>query len=116
MNLLRLLPVILSFGLLAAHFSRAGFFPLVLLSLAIPLLLFIRKAWVARSVQVLLIMGGIEWIRTMLGYIEIRKAIGEDWTRLAIILITVALLTSASALVFRGKSLRKRYHLKSTAV
>ncbi len=114
MNLLRLLPVLLSFGLLAAHFSRAGVFPFVLISLAIPFLLLIRKAWIARIIQILLILGGIEWIRSMLGYIQIRKTIGEDWTRLAIILVAVALLTASSGLVFRGNSLRKRYHLDNS--
>jgi len=111
MNLLRLLPVIWSFGLLAAHFSRADLFPLVILSLLIPFLLLIRKAWVARIIQVLLILGAFEWIRAMFGYIEIRKSIGEDWGRLAIILVAVALLTACSGLVFQGKSLRNRYKL-----
>jgi hypothetical protein len=111
MNFLRLLPVILSYGLLAAHFSRAGHFPLVLLSLLIPMLLFVKKKWAARILQVLLLIGGAEWIRTMFGYIEVRKAIGEDWGRLAIILISVALLTACSGLVFTGKSLKRRYKL-----
>ncbi len=107
--MLRLLPVIFSFGLLAAHFSRAGIFPLMIICLALPLLLFIKKRWVARSIQVLLVLGAAEWIRTMMGYIEIRKSIGDDWTRLAIILIVVALLTALSGLVFRGKKLRSTY-------
>ena len=113
MNVLRLLPVIWSFGLLAAHFSRADMFPLVILSLAIPFLLFLRRAWVARSIQVLLILGAAEWIRAMSGYIEIRKSTGEDWGRLAIILMAVALLTACSGLVFQGKSLKIRYKLKT---
>lgn len=111
MNLLRLLPVILSFGVLAAHFSRANMFPLVIISLAIPFLLLIKKSWVARSIQILLLLGAAEWIRSMFGYIEIRKSIGEDWGRLAIILVTVAVLTACAGLVFRGKSLRRRYQL-----
>lgn len=111
MNLVRLLPVLLSFGLLAAHFSRANMFPLVILSLLIPFLLLIRKAWVARSIQVLLLLGAAEWIRAMLEYIEIRKSVGDDWTRLAIILVTVAVLTACAGLVFRGKSLKLRYKL-----
>jgi len=114
MNLLRLFPVILSFGLLAAHFSRANLFPLVIVSILIPFLLLIRKAWVARSIQVLLLLGAAEWIRAMFGYIEVRKAVGEDWTRLAIILLTVAVLTACAGLVFRSKSLRKRYFLEKT--
>ena len=107
----RLLPVILCFALLAAHFSRAGLFPFVILSLGIPLLLLFRKSWAARIIQVFLLLGALEWIRAMLGYIEIRKTIGDDWGRLAIILITVSLLTALSGLVFRGKLLKKRYHL-----
>ena len=116
MNVLRLLPVILAFGLLAAHFSRADMLPAVIVSLATPFLLLIRKPWIARSVQILLLLGALEWIRSMFGYINVRKEIGEDWGRLAIILVTVALLTACSALVFRGKSLKKRYHLEKSEV
>jgi hypothetical protein len=114
MNFIRLLPVIFSFGLLAAHFSRTGLFPLVILCLAMPLLLFIRKPQLARTMQIVLLLGALEWIRSMIGYIEIRNSIGEDWGRLAIILITVALLTACSGLVFRGKHLRKRYGLEKS--
>ena len=111
MVILRLLPVLLSFGLLAAHFSRADLFPLVIISLLIPCLLLVRRPWVARVIQVLLIAGAGEWIRAMMGYIELRKSIGDDWSRLAMILVTVALLTMLSGLVFRGKSLKTRYKL-----
>jgi hypothetical protein len=111
MNLVRLIPVILSFGLLAAHFSRAGLLPLVVVALLVPFLLLIRRAWAARSIQLLLLLGALEWIRSMFGYIEVRKMIGEEWGRLAIILVAVALLTACSGLVFRGKSLKKRYKL-----
>jgi len=111
MNVVRLLPVILAFGLLAAHFSRADMLPAVIVSLLTPFLLLIRKAWIARSIQILLLIGALEWVRSMFGYIQVRKEIGEDWGRLAVILITVALLTACSGLVFRGKSLRKRYQL-----
>ena len=116
MNILRLLPVVLAFGLLAAHFSRANMPPAVVVSLIIPFLLLIRKPWIARSIQVLLLFGAAEWIRSMFGYIQVRKEIGEDWGRLAIILVTVALLTACSALVFRGKSLKKRYQLEKSEV
>ncbi len=116
MNILRLLPVIIAFGLLAAHFSRANMPPAVVVTLITPFLLLIRKPWIAKSIQVLLLIGAAEWIRSMLGYIQVRKEIGEDWGRLAIILVTVALLTACSALVFRGKSLKKRYHLEKSEI
>lgn len=111
MNLLRLLPVIFSFGLLAAHFSRASLFPLVILSLVLPLLLFIRRPWAVRVIQILLLAGAAEWIRSMFVYIELRKSIGDDWGRLAIILVSVALLTACSGLIFRKKSLKQSYKL-----
>ena len=111
MNFVRLIPVILSYGLLTAHFSRTNLFPLVIVSLILPFLLLIRKAWVARGIQIGLLLGAAEWIRSMFGYIEVRKAIGDDWGRLAIILVSVAILTACSGLVFRGKSLRIRYKL-----
>jgi len=111
MNILRLLPVIFSFALLAAHFSRADMIPLVIVSIAVLSLLFVKRAWAARTLQLLLLLGGFEWIRAMLGYIEIRKSIEDDWSRLAIILIIVALFTALSGLVFQGKSLKKRYKL-----
>lgn len=65
-------------------------------------------------IQIILVLGALEWIRAMLGYIEIRKSMGEDWSRLALILITVALLTALSGLVFRNRSLRKRYKLEKS--
>jgi len=114
MNVVRLLPVILAFGLLAAHFSRADMLPAVVVSLITPFLLLIRRPWIARSIQILLLIGAAEWIRSMFGYIVVRKEIGEDWGRLAIILVTVALLTACSALVFRGKALKKRYQLEKS--
>ena len=116
MNILRLLPVILAFGLLAAHFSRANMPPAVVVSLIIPFLLLIRKPWIAKSIQILLLLGAVEWIRSMFGYIQVRKEIGEDWGRLAIILVTVAVLTACAGLVFRGKSLKKRYQLEKSKV
>lgn len=116
MNILRLLPVILAFGLLAAHFSRANMPPAVIVSLITPFLLLIRKPWIAWSIQILLLLGALEWIRSMFGYIQVRKEIGEDWGRLAIILVAVALLTACSGLVFRGKSLKKRYKLEKSSI
>jgi hypothetical protein len=102
----RLIPVFLSAVLLAAHFSRAGASALALLSLAFPLLLLIRQPWAARMVQLALVLGGLEWLRTARGYVQRRMELGEPWTRLMIILGVVALLTWASALALRSPRLR----------
>ena len=103
---LRLIPVILSAMLLAAHFSRAGSSALVLLSLGFPLLLLFRQPWAARTVQLALILGGFEWSRTTWGVASRRMELGEPWIRLVVILGVGALFTWASAFVFRSSRLR----------
>jgi hypothetical protein len=108
----RLVPVVLSLLLLGAHFSRidAGF--LVVLPVILLALLFVRKPWSVRVVQGALILGGFEWVRSMLGYISVRQETGEDWARLAIILSVVGLFTILSGLVFFSKKLKAHYRLK----
>lgn len=111
MNFFRLLPVILSALILGAHFFRTGSLLFVLIALAIPVILLIHRLWVARLVQIVLIAGGVEWVRTLVRLASERQAIGEPWSRLAIILGGVAILTACSALVFRLSALRKLYSL-----
>ncbi|MCF6367087.1 MAG: hypothetical protein L3J35_12930 [Bacteroidales bacterium] len=111
MKVLSFIPVILSFIILAAHFSRAGHSILALLSLILPFLLFIKKSWVARLIQIALIIGAAEWVRVIFEYVEIRKYYGADWTRLAIILSSVAVFTLLSALIFQNKSMKRIYKL-----
>ena len=111
MNILRLLPVIFSFLILSAHFSRQGFPILSILCVLIPLISFIKRAWVARSIQILLVIGSIEWIRALFVYASQRQDSGEPYIRLIIILGIIALFTGLSALVFRNQSLKERYKL-----
>lgn len=113
MNLLRLLPVILSLLLLAAHFYRADSLLLAVVFVALPLLLFLRQAWVPRLFQALLVLGALEWLRALYGFAAMRIAFGEPWLRLAIILVAVALFTGLSGLVFRNRRLRDYYAKKS---
>ena len=111
MAFIRLLPAILSLLLLAAHFSRAGLSLLVVACLGLSLLLAWRRAWVARLTQLVLLAGGLEWLRTLAQLAAARQARGEPWTRLAVILGVVALFTVCSALVFQSAALRRRYGL-----
>ncbi|MEE9612832.1 MAG: hypothetical protein V3W19_16385 [Desulfatiglandales bacterium] len=111
MNFFRLLPVILSALILGAHFFRAGGLLFVLIALAIPVILLIHRPWVARLVQIILVGGGLEWVRTLVRLASERQAIGEPWNRLAIILGGVAILTACSALLFSLSALRKLYSL-----
>jgi hypothetical protein len=111
MNILRLLPVLVSFLVLAAHFLRSGNVAVVALCLALPLVLLVRRPWAARVVQLALLLGGLEWIRTLVALASHRQAMGEAWIRMAVILGAVGLVTLLSALVFRARALRERYRL-----
>ena len=112
MNVLRLIPVILSFVLLAAHFYRSGLVVPAAICVALLLLLIFRKPWVPKLFQLLLVLGALEWLRSLYYFAAMRIAWDQPWTRLAIILGAVALFTALSGLVFNNKAVRARYGLK----
>mgnify|MGYP000158004496 FL=1 len=111
MTFLRLLPVVLAVLLLGAHFYRAGWVVLTGLCVAMLLLLFLRKPWVPRLFQAVLLLGAVEWFRTLYVLAAMRIAWDEPWTRLALILGGVALFTALSALVFQARRLKAFYGL-----
>jgi len=76
---------------LGAHASRNGW-PLVVVGLfaATPLLLVARKLWAVRVVQAALVLGALEWVRTLLRLIDVRQAHGMPYVRMAWILGAVA--------------------------
>ncbi len=75
-----------------------------------PGLLYFTRPFSIHTVRVLLFLAAIEWIRTLVSLVQIRQDMGLPWTRLAIIIGSVALFTAASTLVFRHKSIRKKYN------
>ena len=109
MNFLRLLPVIVSFALLAAHFYRADLPVLVAVCAFFPLLLFLRKPWLPQLFQGVLIIGALEWLRTLYMLAAMRIGFDQPWGRLALIIGFVALFTALSGLVFNSSALRMRY-------
>jgi hypothetical protein len=109
MNALLLALPGLAFALLAAHFHRASAWPLALGCVALIVLLALRRRWVAWLAQACLAAGALEWAWTAAVYVQQRIALGQPWVRLAVILGGVALLTAASALVFRTRRLQARF-------
>ena len=109
MNFLRLLPVLISFLLIAAHFLRAGHTVVVVLLMALLLLLTVRNAWVPRVIQVILVLAAVEWLRTLFTIANLRMQTGEPWARMAMILAAVALFTALSGMVFRSAALRAKF-------
>lgn len=112
MSMLLLLAPVLSLAVLAAHFYRAGTWWLALASAGLLALLALPRAWVARLVQLCLLAGCVEWLRTAFALVHQRIALGQPWSRLVLILAAVALLTAVSAFVFRSARLKAHYRLK----
>ncbi len=109
MNFLRLLPVMLSCLVLGAHFMRAGLLPLAVICVLVPFVLLVRSRWAALAVQLFLVLGALEWVRTLIALYAARQAAGLSGGRMAVIIGGVAAFTLLSALVFRARSLRSRY-------
>ena len=84
---------------------------LVVLMFVVIGLLFIKRPWSARVVQVVLVLGAFEWLLTLSGLVVRRLELGQPYGRMVMILGSVALLTALSALVFRSEPLRVRYGL-----
>lgn len=113
MNPLRMILVILSMGLLAAHFSRHQEPALVWICLILPALLLFRRKWISNLVQFSLLVGTFEWIRTLILLVQIRQAAGEPWIRLIIILGSVSLFTLVSLVLFRQQKLQTHFNRAS---
>jgi hypothetical protein len=97
--------------LLAAHFYRAGQLVLAALSVGALVLLAVPRPWAARALQVALLAGALEWLRTLALFASARMAMGQPYLRLALILVAVAAFTAASATVFQQSAVRRRYRL-----
>jgi hypothetical protein len=109
MLFLKLLPVILSFLLLAAHLLRHFNIVVAVLGLSPLVVLLIPRRIAALTVQVLLILAALEWVRTAADLVAARQAQGQDWLRAALILGGVTLFTLLSILVFHTKQARRYY-------
>ena len=103
-----LLPA-LALVLLGAHFFRAGLVPLTAVCLALLALLFVRTPWAARTLQVALALGTLEWLRTAWLFASARAEFGQPYGRLLVILGSVALVTALAALVLGKRAARVHF-------
>ena len=95
--------------LLAAHYSRADNVALMILSLLIPFLYLIRKRWSLVGLQILTYAGALVWVQTAISYVRQRMETGEDWGRLAIILLAVTGYTVLTGLLLNSEKIKPRY-------
>jgi hypothetical protein len=75
-------------------------------------ILFLRRPWVARVMQVVLVLGTLEWLRTMYEIAQIRALHGQPFGRMLVILGIVAAVTLCSALLFQSKTLKTVYGIE----
>ena len=109
MLFLSVLPAILSALLLAVHFLRGGHLALMIVCLALPLLFLVRRSWVPVVVHLALLAGALEWVRTLMLFAAVRRALGQPATRLALILGAVAAFTVIAGLLMRLPVVRRHY-------
>jgi hypothetical protein len=109
---LPLTPVILSLLLLGAHFLRGPNVAMLAVTVALLALLAVRKRWVARLIQVALLLGALEWLRTLVQFTSDRLQAGEPVLRLVLILGAVACLTAFSTLAFETRRLGQKYGVR----
>ena len=103
---IRLLPAILSFLLLAAHFLREANIILLVVSALLPFLLFWRTDTVVKFLQFCLLLTAFEWLLAGYQILEFRLAMGESWVRMVIILLLVALFSLYSAWLLNSKRVK----------
>lgn len=108
---LRLVPAALALVALGAHFLRAGHVALVAAALAVVALLFVRRSLAARTVQGALMLGTLEWLRTLALLAGERRAAGAPYLRMTLILAGVALATALSLLAFRSRAVKDHFRL-----
>lgn len=92
--------------LIAAHFLRHGLHPLVTVAVAFPMLLFIRKPWATRAVQILLVLSAFLWLHTLVTLAVERRAAAQPWIRMAIILGVVVFFTAWNAFAVRHRKMK----------
>jgi hypothetical protein len=104
-------PVVLCLIILGAHFMRYENLIGVFGSLGLIALLFVRRPWVARLTQIILVIGALEWSRTLYVLVQERAATGQPVTWMVVILGVVVLITFCSALLFQTAVLKRVYRM-----
>ena len=115
MTFLLHLPAALSLLLLSAHFLRVDAMMLVAVCIALCGLLLVARPWAARAVQAALVLGALEWLRTLAVLAMQRQHAGLPWLRMALILGAVAALALIAAWLFQTTRLARRPSISGAA-
>jgi hypothetical protein len=108
MRILTRLPAMFALLLLAAHFLRAGAPPLT--ALALVLMIPAGLSWpTGRTIAGwALALGALLWLQTLAQTTQARLETGAPWTRLVLILASVAIFTGWAGWLLRPWPLKPR--------
>ena len=93
-----------------AHFWRSGQPGLAAACIVLAALAWSRAAWVRLLLLLLLPLLAVRWVWSTGQFVQMRMLMGEPWHRLAVILLTVALLTALSTWPLLREAAQQRYH------
>jgi hypothetical protein len=107
--ILRILPLILSFLLLGAHFFRGGNIILTAVCILLPLLLLFKKRWILLLLRGLIYCGALVWVHTAVVLVQQRILLGIPWMRMILILLGVTVLTLYAGFLLSSDTIKQRY-------
>ena len=93
-----------------AHFWRSGQPGLAAACIVLAALAWSRAAWVRLLLLLLLPLLAARWVWSTGQFVQMRMLMGEPWHRLAVILLTVALLTALATWPLLREAAQQRYH------
>lgn len=110
---LQITPFFLSSLALAAHFLRQGSTGFLLIYINLPLLLLLKRRWGVRIIQFFLLLGIIEWLRTIDILVNLRMDAQEPWLQMVIIFFFVILFVVYALLNFERKKWQDKFQVNS---
>ena len=106
---LLILPAVLSFWVLGAHYLREGNWVMVGACVVMPGLLFMRQRLILRALQLLLVLGCVEWVLTARELMGERMAEHRPFLRMIMILGGVGAFCLVAALLLETQRVKRRY-------
>lgn len=114
MTFLFLLPTILAILTLGGHFLRYGLYPATIIFVGFLPLLLIKERWVARTMQVVLVIAAIEWIGVLNDVTKEREMEGRSPVKSVFILGGTSAFTLLAAALYQTPRLKRRYASNSS--
>lgn len=106
---LRISLLALSAILIAAHFLRTSSLVPMLICLAAPFLLYIKKRWSVLVIQALTVIAAAVWLLTLYAIIQERIIEGREWIGPVIILGVVAGYTLLTGWLLNSPVVKEQY-------